>query len=116
MTHLLKWLAASVTFAACTGVSANGISIYGPLGAYLDAAVLFASVEGASAQYAVALRPIQLGILTEKIVDIPGDGTSTHWWIIAGHRRGHIAYTSSTDLQGIDPISVLSCLGSALWP
>lgn len=106
MSLLLKWVTAIATLAVSTGVSAIGISIYGPLGGQLDSAVLFASVEGAAAQYVVPLGPIQLGILTEKVVDLPvGDGTSTHWWIIAS-QSGRLAYTSATELQGIDFMSI----------
>lgn len=107
MKSLLRWGTAVAALAASSIGNAIGISIYGPLGGYLEGAVLFASSANASAPYIVPLGPIQLGILTTKVVDIPvGDGTSTHWWILGVDRSGNIAYTSSISLQGVDLFSV----------
>jgi hypothetical protein len=100
-------LAVAAAVVATPRADAIGISIYGPLGGFLNDAVLFASAPGTPTQYTVPLGRIDLSILTDKIIDLPiGDGTSTHWWIVARHQTGRVAYSSSQNLQGVDVMSV----------
>lgn len=110
MKTLLRLLALAAAVVS-TAVQAIGISIYQPEGGELDLAVLFASKDGARAQYAVPLGHFVLGVNTEKVVDVPvGDGTLTDWWLIAV-KRGDVVYSSTrmldeADLMSIEPFSL----------
>ena len=98
---LAVWVLASLT---ATAAHAIGISFQTTSGGTLEDAILIASIDGDPPRALAVLGDFDLST-TEHIVDVPVDGSTTHWWLI-GHEGSNVVYSSTLDLLGVDMYSI----------